>query len=132
MICVPPADVVGSDPLGATCAATGTVLCRSGACDDATTPPTCNQNCTSRGGCGPGYGCYPEATGAMFYFVCHAAGRAWVNESCARSSDCYTGLCDTGNFCSRLCNDGLCPTGMTCMDSGLSAADGTRIRLCRR
>ena len=132
MVCVPPADVLGADPLGATCPATGTVFCRSGACDDATTPASCNQNCTARGGCGPGYGCYPEASGTDYYFVCHGAGRAWVNESCARSADCYTGLCDLGNYCSKLCNDGLCPTGMNCVDTGASAADGTRIRLCRR
>ncbi len=131
-VCIPPADVLGSDPIGAVCAATGTVYCRSGACDDATVPSTCNQNCTPNGGCGPGYGCYPEPTGADIYFVCHAAGRAWVNEACARSADCYTGLCDTSGYCSRLCNDGLCPTGMHCLDTGLASVDGTRVMLCRR
>jgi hypothetical protein len=132
MVCVPPSSVQGSGGIGATCSLDMPEACRSEACDDVTSPPTCNEGCTANGGCGPGHGCSPEVSGAVIYFVCLAAGRAWVNESCARSSDCYTALCDTSNYCSKLCSDGLCPSGMTCEDAGASAADGTRIRLCRR
>ena len=45
-ICIPPSDVVGSDPIGAACRynASGIVQCRSGACDDsAPLGPMCVQ-----------------------------------------------------------------------------------------
>jgi hypothetical protein len=29
-----------------------------------------------------------------------------------------------------MCADGLCPTGFTCTDSGVTADDGTPVRLC--
>jgi len=133
MVCVPPADVLGSDSLGATCDPLATTTCRSGACDGVLTPPTCNQRCTPRGGCGPGYGCFPRSDpGLGWILVCTPAGRGWLGDACARARDCLTGLCSTGNYCTRMCNDGFCPTGMFCMNTGVSTADGTVIQLCSR
>ncbi len=131
-VCIPPADVMGSAAIGATCAATGINLCRSGACDDGTMPPSCNQRCTVQGGCAVGYGCYPLADAGNVLLVCTATGSAWLGETCGRARDCVTGLCSTDRYCTRLCSDGLCPTGMTCMATGVTSTDGTPIRLCRR
>ncbi len=136
-VCVPPADVLGSDPLGATCAASGTNTCRSGGCDTATSPAMCNTRCTPQGGCPLGYGCFPDAGGGSVDLICTPAGSSWLGAACARARDCRTGLCQaeatgSGGYCTKLCNDSLCPTGMTCKASGLTASDGTAIKLCSK
>lgn len=131
-VCVPPEDVMGSDPLGAVCSSTGTITCRSGACDEGTSPPTCNQRCTSRGGCPLGWGCFPLVDGTDVLLVCTQAGSGWIGDPCTRARDCVTGLCTADRYCTRLCTDGICPTGMTCRDTGVRATDGTPIRLCTR
>jgi hypothetical protein len=135
-VCVPPADVLGASPLGTSCNALATSnTCRSGACDDVTTPASCAQRCTERGGCPTGFGCGPEPNGGVVSLTCaRASGTAWLGEACAHGSDCATGLCRgataTTAYCTRLCVDGLCPTGLTCTDLGLSADDGTPIKMC--
>lgn len=138
-VCVPPSDVLGSSSLGATCSATGTNLCRSGACDGSTSPASCAQRCTVRGGCPSGWGCFPlEDTGPpkSTLLVCSVVtGTGFLGDSCTRGRDCLTALCQAGaggGYCTRLCVDGLCPTGMTCAASGLSATDGTPIKLCTK
>ena len=129
-ICVPPSDIIGSDPIGAPCqwdTASGMSLCRSGACDDtAPAGAMCTQQCSAQGGCAPGLGCFPLADGATLYLVCEIAGTGALGESCAHSSDCYSGLCDGTGVCTRLCADGLCPTGWTCLPVA-----GTGVAICR-
>ena len=135
-VCVPPADVLGPDAIGTTCSATGTNLCRSGACDDGTTPPMCNQRCNPHGQCASGFGCAPVPSGGALLLVCNVVSpspRAWVGSSCTRGRDCVTGLCrgDVGAaYCTRLCNDGLCPSTLHCVTLPVFADDGTPIRFC--
>ncbi len=139
-VCVPPSDVLGALALGATCSATGTNLCRSAACDTGTSPASCNQRCTVRGGCPRGWGCFPlEDPGPpkSTMLVCSVVtGTSFLGDACTRGRDCLTALCQAGagggGYCTRLCVDGLCPTGMTCAASGLSATDGTPIKLCTK
>jgi len=132
-VCVPPSDILGSDPIGASCSATGTVYCRSGGCDTTPSPPMCNQRCKPRGGCPPGFGCFPDAGGGSVSLVCTTVtGSGWLGETCGKARDCITGLCQAPGYCTRMCNDGFCPTGMTCKATGLSADDGTPISLCEK
>jgi len=138
-VCAPPADVLGASPLGATCSATGTNLCRSGACDDSTTPASCAQRCTVRGGCPSGWGCFPlEDPGPpkSTLLVCSTVtGSSFLGDACTRGRDCLTALCQAGaggGYCTRMCVDGLCPTGMSCVASGLTATDGTPVKLCTK
>ncbi len=130
-VCITPGDVAGSGPLGATCADWHS--CRSGACDDSTTPWTCAQRCTTDGGCAVGLGCFPLVNGGAIDLVCSAAASAWLGDTCARGRDCATAICrDAGGigYCSRMCDDGYCPDGMTCTSLGVSATDGTPVMLC--
>ena len=145
-ICVPPiqgvvagGDLVGSDPIGATCDATpgASVLCRSGVCDGES-PATCVQRCTPAGGCPNGFACrpwLPDGPTGSVYLVCRPAGGGALNSTCTRGSDCTTALCQsitaTTGYCTRFCNDGACPTGMRCSPAG-TALDGTAISLCLR
>lgn len=129
-VCVPPADVVGDDPIATACSydTGGNVQCRSGACDD-TAPlgPMCVQACTAQGGCAPGLGCYPLVDGGSVVLVCELAGNGDLGEACGSARQCHSGLCDMGGYCTRLCNDGLCPSGWTC-----SPVPSTSIAICRR
>lgn len=131
-VCVAPADVLGSDPLGATCSGVGTNTCRSGACDDGTSPPSCAQRCTTRGGCPVGRGCFPLEDSGSALLVCSTAGGAWLGDACTRGRDCLTAICQSPGYCSRLCDDGYCPDGMTCVAAPLTATDGTPIKLCTK
>jgi hypothetical protein len=118
-ICVPPDDILGADPIGASCSTTGTVTCRSGGCDPAAPPaPMCTQACTQEGGCGPGFGCFPQPDGSGgLLLACTRAGNRAIGEACSSGRECASGLCDAlGSVCTRLCtDDGLCPTGMSCV-----------------
>ncbi len=135
-VCVPPTGVVGSAPMGATCAATGLNTCRSESCDTSVTPPVCVQACTERGGCPLGWGCKPESNSSGSYdFVCRPAGSTPLGGACARGSDCVTAMCQSTStargYCTRLCGeDGHCPTRMTCTDAHTLATDGTPISIC--
>jgi hypothetical protein len=134
-VCITPTDVLGSDPIGTSCPATGTNKCRSGACDPGTSPPSCVQRCTTIGGCPPSYGCFPlEDPGppATALLVCSPAGSLWLGDTCARGRECITGICQAPGYCTRLCVDGLCPDGMSCKPSPLTADDGTPIKLCTK
>jgi hypothetical protein len=134
-VCIAPADVLGADAIGATCPATGTNKCRSGACDPGTSPPSCVQRCSTRGGCPPAYGCFPlEDPGPpkSASLVCSAAGSLWLGDACTRGRDCLTGICQAPGYCTRLCVDGLCPDGMSCVAAALTADDGTPIKLCTK
>lgn len=115
-VCVPPADILGSAPIGSTCPSSGTNDCRSGLCNPgAPGGPMCTQSCTPNGGCPPGFGCKPEEVDAgVFEALCARAGTRAVGESCTQSTDCETAICDAAGYCSRLCNDSLCPTGFRC------------------
>ncbi|MEZ4335779.1 MAG: hypothetical protein R3B82_04040 [Sandaracinaceae bacterium] len=128
-ICVPPTDIIGADPIGASCPATGTVACRSDACDTAAPlGPMCTQSCTQEGGCGPGLGCYPSVDGSTIELYCSRAGTRSLGQSCGSGRECDSGLCDTSGYCTRLCtDDGLCPTDMRC-----TPVAGFSISLCRR
>lgn len=127
-ICVPPDDVMGPDPIGASCAAAGANTCRSGACDgSAPLGPMCTQACTAQGGCAPGLGCYPLAEGSTFILTCQRAGLRDLGQSCASARECHSALCDSAGYCTRLCADGLCPTGWTCMP-----VPGAGVAICRR
>lgn len=134
-VCVPPSDVLGGGALGTTCPATGTNLCRSGACDGSTAPPSCAQRCTLRGGCPVSWGCFPlEDPGppSETLLVCSPAGSLWLGATCTRGRDCLSGLCQAPGYCTRMCGDGYCPDGMTCTSPGLTATDGTPIKLCSK
>lgn len=134
-VCVAPSDVLGGDPIGTTCPATGTNKCRSGACDPGVSPPQCIQRCTPRGGCPPSRGCFPlEDPGPpkTALLVCSAAGTLWLGDACTRGRDCISGICQAPGYCTRLCVDGLCPDGMSCIAAPLTADDGTPIKLCTR
>lgn len=134
-VCRPPSDILGSDPLGSTCPATGLNYCRSGACDDGTSPPTCAQRCTVRGGCAGAWGCFPlEDPGppAAALLVCSPAGTAWLGDACTRGRDCQSSICQSPGYCTRLCVDNLCPDGMSCVAAPLTATDGTPIKLCTK
>ncbi|MFK7999204.1 MAG: hypothetical protein AB8H86_06385 [Polyangiales bacterium] len=115
-VCVPPADILGSAPIGSTCPSSGTNDCRSGLCNPgAPGGPMCTQSCTPDGGCPPGFGCKPEEVDAgVFEALCARAGSGAVGASCTQSTDCESAICDAGGYCSRLCNDSLCPTGFRC------------------
>lgn len=130
-VCLPPDDVIGPDPIGASCRYDGLYsLCRSGGCDDAApTGPMCTQSCTQEGGCGPGLGCFPTVVGGTIWLVCSRAGNRAIGQPCSSGRECDSGLCDaTGAFCTRLCtDDGLCPTGMRC-----DPIPGFGVSLCRR
>jgi hypothetical protein len=126
-VCVVPDDVIGSDPIGATCAAVGDVYCRSGICDtDEPTGPMCTQACTVEGGCGPGLGCFPLADGGQFHLICNRGGAGDLGDPCTGGVSCLSGLCDSTGVCTRFCNDGLCPTGWTCLPVA-----GTSFAICR-
>jgi hypothetical protein len=109
-ICVPPIDVMGSDPIGTSCPVDPNT-CRSGVCNTAAPTPVCTQSCNAQGGCGPGFGCVPEESADVL--LCSGAGSGSLGESCAGPLDCLSGLCE-GSVCTRLCQDGLCPSGFTC------------------
>ena len=128
-ICVPPTDILGGDPIGASCPVAGANSCRSGGCDTAApTGPMCTQSCTQEGGCGPGLGCWPEVDVGSITFLCSRAGNRALGQACASGRECDSGLCDTAGFCTRLCtDDGLCPTGMRC-----DPVPGFSVALCRR
>ncbi len=149
-LCVPPfqdvsagGDIQGTDPIGSSCAASGTVNCYSGVCDTGTpgdplAPAMCVQTCNPAGGCPSGYGCkpwLPDGAGGDLYLVCRPAGSGAVGSTCARGGDCATALCQgvtaTTGYCTRLCSDGVCPTGMSCTFAG-STVDGTRVSICVR
>lgn len=129
-ICVPPDDIFGADPIGASCPPTGLHFCRSGGCDP-TAPlgPMCTQTCTQEGGCGPGLGCFPVVDVAPIVdLLCSRAGNGALGASCATGRDCDSGLCDGSSACTRLCtDDGLCPTGWRC-----ESVPGYPISICRR
>jgi hypothetical protein len=134
-VCVAPSDVVGSDPIGTSCASTGLNSCRSGACDPGTSPASCVQRCSVRGGCPVNWGCFPlEDPGppATALLVCSPAGSTWLGDSCTRGRECITGICQSPGYCTRLCVDGLCPDGMSCVAAPLTADDGTPIKLCKK
>jgi len=135
-VCVPPSDVLGSDPFGSTCSATSSVnTCRSGACDPGTSPASCVQRCSVKGGCPVNWGCFPlEDPGPpkTALLLCSPAGSSWLGDTCARGRDCITGICQAPGYCTRLCVDGLCPDGMSCVAAPLSADDGTPIKLCTK
>jgi hypothetical protein len=129
-ICVPPDDIAGDDPIGAACVVggDGLVQCRSGGCDDsAPLGPMCTQACNEQGGCAPGLGCFPLASGGEVILVCERAGAADLGQPCGAGRDCHSGLCDASGYCTRLCGDGLCPTGWSCLPVA-----GTGVALCRR
>jgi len=130
-VCVVPDDVVGEDPAGASCRTDASGLlytCRSGACDtDAPLGPMCTQACTAQGGCGLGLGCYPLADSGTITLICSRAGSRDIGASCASGRECTSALCDTGGYCTRLCQDGLCPTGWRC-----EPVAGFGISICRR
>lgn len=149
-LCVPPlqgvisgGDIQGTDPIGSSCGASGTVSCYSGVCDTGTpgdplAPAMCVQTCTPAGGCPNGYGCkpwLPDGPGGDLYLTCRPAGSGAVGTTCTRGGDCATALCQgvtaTTGYCTRLCADGLCPTGMRCTLAG-TTIDGTSISLCLR
>jgi hypothetical protein len=129
-ICIPPADIIGDDPIGAVCqwdSTTGYSLCRSAACDDsAPSGPMCTQACGAQGGCAPGLGCYPLVVGSDILMTCQRAGSGDLGDACAGGSACYSGLCDGTGVCTRLCSDGICPTGWTC-----DVIAGYSIWICR-
>lgn len=135
-VCVAPSDVLGADPIGTSCPATGTNTCRSDGCDTSLSPPQCVERCSVRGGCPVGWGCFPsEDPGppATASLVCtRATGGGWLGDSCTKASDCATGLCQSPGYCTRLCVDGLCPDGMSCSAPLLTADDGTPIKLCTK
>ncbi len=133
-ICVPPVlasggDIAGADPLGASCAASGTNTCRSGLCNaDAPSGPMCIQSCDAEGGCAAGFGCRPEViSGGGIALFCARAGRAPIGAACGAAADCASALCDTAGYCTRMCADGLCPTGWRCEN-----VPGSSARICRR
>jgi hypothetical protein len=129
-LCVPPDDVVGSDPIGASCRrdARGLWLCRSGACDEsAPLGPMCTQACTAQGNCAPGLGCFPLADASGVTLSCQRAGSGDLGQPCRNGRECRSGLCDAGGFCTRLCQDGLCPSDMRC-----EPVAGAGVALCRR
>lgn len=128
-ICVPPSDILGANPVGAACTGTGTTTCRSGACNTSeTSGPMCTQTCNSRGGCGPGLGCFPQVEGGSIELLCVRAGSRDLLQPCTRASDCGSGLCDgTTSQCTRLCSDGICPTGWSCVPVA-----GFPLAICRR
>ena len=128
-VCVPPADIAGSDRLGASCPAFGGNTCRSGLCStDSPGGPMCVQACTAAGGCPPGFGCKPEEiTGGGIAFLCARAGPGAFGSACSAASQCATSLCDATGFCTRLCDDRICPSGYTC-----DPLPGTTSRICRR
>lgn len=146
-LCVPPlqgviagGDIQGTDPIGASCGASGTVSCFSGVCDTGTpgdplAPAMCVQTCTPTGGCPSGYGCKPWIDGTDLYLTCRPAGSGALGSTCTRGGDCATALCQgvtaTTGYCTRLCSDGVCPTGMSCTYAG-TTVDGTRVSLCVR
>ncbi len=127
-VCIPPNDVIGSDPIGTLCNAAGTVTCRSDACNSAALPtPMCTQACTQEGGCGPGLGCTPEVDGSSIILLCARAGSKALGEVCASGRECDSGLCDATGVCTRLCtDDALCPSDMTCQQ-----VPGFSVALCR-
>ena len=119
-VCLPPPDIAGSDPIGTACAAAGTQTCRSGACnpDALPGPAICTQACSAEGGCGPGFGCFPQdQMDGTFLPVCELSGSGVMGSSCATRNDCDSALCLV-NVCTRFCADGLCPTGWNCTPSG--------------
>lgn len=128
-ICVPPSDIMGGDPIGAACPATGFNTCRSAACDTAApTGPMCTQACTQEGGCGSGLGCWPLVDGGSIVLVCSRGGSGAIGSACSTGRQCDSALCDTAGFCTRLCtDDALCPTGMRC-----ERVPGFSVSLCRR
>ncbi len=149
-LCVPPfaglvsgGDVLGTDPIGSSCSASGTVNCYSGVCDTGTpgdpfAPASCVQTCTPAGGCPIGFRCsawLPDGPVGGVYLVCRPAGAGAVGTACSRNSDCATALCEgvtaTMGYCTRFCNDRYCPTGMRCSVAGTSV-DGTQVSLCLR
>jgi hypothetical protein len=127
-ICVPPIDIAGAQPVGAPCSGTGTTTCRSGACNTGeTSGPMCTQTCSSRGGCGPGLGCFPQVEDSSIELLCVRAGSRDIMQPCSRASDCSSGLCDgTSSQCTRLCDDGVCPTGWRC-----ETVAGFSLAICR-
>lgn len=127
-VCIPPDDIMGSDPIGATCNSAGTVTCRSGACNEAALPtPMCTQACTQEGGCGPSLGCTPEVDGSAVILLCARAGSKAIGQACASGRECDSGLCDGTGVCTRLCtDDALCPSNMTCQQ-----VPGFSVALCR-
>ncbi len=143
-LCVPPidilgGDIIGSDPIGATCSATGAPNCYSGVCDtgDATSAAACVQGCTPSGGCPSGFACrtwLPDGPTGGLYLVCRPAGTGGLGSTCAVAADCASALCygsGATGVCTRFCNDGVCPSGMTCTPVG-NTVDGTRVALCTR
>jgi hypothetical protein len=133
-VCKAPSDVLGSSVMGSTCPATGTNTCRSGACDTSTSPPTCVQRCSARGGCAVSWGCYPveDPSTKTADLICSPAGSVWLGQTCARGRDCQSGICQSPGYCTRMCADGFCPDGMTCGATGLTATDGTPVKLCNK
>ncbi|MCB9616871.1 MAG: hypothetical protein H6722_30930 [Sandaracinus sp.] len=134
-VCTPPladagGDVAGDDAMGALCPASGLNECRSGLCADLSSIGTnlCIQTCNAEGGCPVGWGCKPELLddGSITTF-CVRAGNTPIGGTCSAASQCASGLCDSGGYCTRLCADGLCPTGWTC-----TPLPGSSIGICRR
>ncbi|MFK7990016.1 MAG: hypothetical protein AB8I08_28615, partial [Sandaracinaceae bacterium] len=136
-VCLPPSDILGSDPIGTACAVTGATVCRSGACDIAArTGPMCTQSCTQEGGCGPGLGCFPSpedldgnGTPETIVPICSRGGTRPVGAACANGGQCDSGMCDSdGLYCTRLCtDDALCPSDMACRP-----VPGFSVSVCRR
>lgn len=133
-VCTPPlldagGDVAGDDAMGALCSAPINE-CRSALCADPadTGANMCIQTCGAEGGCPLGWGCKPvEVEGGGIYTFCVRAGNTPIGGVCSAASQCASGLCDSGGYCTRLCADGLCPTGWSC-----TPLPGTTIGVCRR
>ncbi|MGE0788237.1 MAG: hypothetical protein AB7S26_21370 [Sandaracinaceae bacterium] len=120
-LCVPSPFVLGPDPIGATCSASGTNTCRSGGCLPSVSRNLCTQRCSEQGGCGPGYGCTPTDDGmGGVLLVCDVAGTGALGSACTTGGQCDSGLCaGSPGYCTRLCTtDLLCPTGYTCRPNG--------------
>jgi len=136
-ICAPPTlatggDIAGDDAIGTLCSPTPPNQCRSGLCADFdptdAVPDRCVQSCTAEGGCALGMGCRPQVLdGGAIELFCAPAGSRDLGESCARSADCHSSLCDIAGYCTRLCDDGLCPTGWRC-----ESVPGSSLGICRR
>jgi hypothetical protein len=119
-VCVPPGDVVGTDPIGTPC--TGDSTCRSDLClTSGAAGAVCSQVCNARGGCGPGTGCVPIPDGSGGQLLaCDVAGNGDLETPCSGPLDCRSGLCDSeSGTCTRLCSDGLCPSGFSCSQDAI-------------
>jgi hypothetical protein len=63
---------------------------------------------------------------------CSPAGSLWLGSTCTRGRDCLSGICQMPGYCTRMCADGFCPDGMFCEAAGITASDGTPVKLCKK